>query len=34
MEGAKETLEREEWLPTSIPYPPSLLDQAEATLAA
>jgi hypothetical protein len=30
----KETLEREDRLPTSIPYDPSLLDEAEATLAA
>ena len=30
----KETLEREDRLPTSIPCEPSLLDEAEATLAA
>jgi len=30
----KETLEREDRLPTSIPCEPSLLDEVEATLAA
>ena len=30
----KETLEREDRLPSSIPCDPSLLDEAEATLAA
>ena len=30
----KETLEREDRLPSSIPCNPSLLDEAEATLAA
>ena len=30
----KETLEREDRLPYSIPCDPSLLDEAEATLAA
>ena len=30
----KETLEREDRLPTSIPYEPSLLDEVDATLAA
>jgi len=30
----KETLEREEHLPTRIPCDPSLLHEAEATLAA
>jgi hypothetical protein len=30
----KETLERQGRLPTSIPCPPSLLDEAETTLAA
>jgi hypothetical protein len=29
-----ETLEREDRLPTSIPCDPSLLDEAEATIAA
>jgi len=29
----KETLEREDRLPSSIPCDPSLLDEAEATLA-
>ena len=30
----KETLEREDRLPSSIPCDPSLLDEAEATLAS
>jgi len=30
----KETLERQGRLPTSIPCPPSLLDEAETTLVA
>jgi hypothetical protein len=30
----KATLERKDWLPTSIQCPPSLLEEAEATLAA
>jgi len=30
----KETLERQGRLPTSTPCPPSLLDEAETTLAA
>jgi hypothetical protein len=30
----KETLENEDRLPTSIPCPSSILDEADATLAA